>query len=201
MRNKEFDISLDEELKNELLYQAIENELNISKTETLKKNTAKPKKRKNKKSLFTRLKKGITVRTVLLLLITLIVNTYAWFIYISTVSASLSMHIKNWDIEFSDNVIDESFNFYVDKIYPGMSDAEQTITITNNGETDGKLKCAIQSFKIFDELYEIGEEYTDEHGDTATYTTSDLLNKITSDYPFKISIYINGTEYTDRNRS
>ncbi len=201
MDNKEFTVNLDEELKNEILYQAIENELNNSKSETLKKNNVKPKSRKKKKNFLTRLKKGITVRTVLLLLVTLIINTYAWFIYVSTVTASISMHIKNWDIQFSDNVIDEEFNFYVDKIYPGMDDAQQTITIANNGETNGKLKCAITSFKIFEETYEIGRDYVDEHGGTFRYTSADLLNKITTDYPFTISISVNGTEYTDRNRN
>ena len=195
MKDKEFIINLDEELKNELIYQEIEKEMNSSKLKAHKTNSTKPKQRKKKTKLITKLKKGLTVKTVLLLLVTLIINTYAWFIYISTVNASISMHIKNWDIQFSDNVVDESFNFNVERIYPGMDDAEQLITIRNNGETDGKLQCAITSFKIFEETYELGTEYDDGHGGTIQYTSADLLNMITSNYPFTITLSVDGTEY------
>ena len=195
MDNREFNFSLDEEIKKELLYQAIENELNISKKQTPKTSSVKPKPRKKKRTLAQKLKKGLTVRTVILLLITLIINTYAWFIYVSTVTASISMHIKNWDIQFSDNVVDQEFNFNVERIYPGMADAEQLITIQNNGETDGKLQCAITSFKIFEDVYQIGVDYDDGNGGTFRYTSADLLDMITNDYPFKITISVDGTEY------
>ena len=194
MEEKEFNISLDEELKNEILYQAIESELNNSQKQTLKNEKSKPKTRKKKQKLLTRLKKGITVRTVLLLLITLIANTYAWFIYISTVTASISMHIKNWDIKFSDNVVNESFNFNIERIYPGMEDAEQIITIQNDGETDGKLRCIITSFKIFEESYNIEDEYDDGSGGTFRYTSDELLEMIKT-YPFVINLAVNGTDY------
>ena len=194
MKNEEFTFNLDEELKNELLYQELESELISSKKETLKTNTNKPKQRKNKTKYVKKLKKGLSIKTVLLLLVTLIMNTYAWFIYISTVTASITMHIKNWDIQFSDNVIDESFNFNIERIYPGMTDAEQTITIQNNGETDGKLQCVITYFKIFEESYDIETEYDDGSGGTFRYTSEELLDMIKS-YPFAISLDVNGTEY------
>ena len=137
MEEHKSNLAIEKELEDEILFKALEDEINNSNDVT----PNKPKKKKKKKKFLAKLKKGLRIRTVLLLLVTLIVNTYAWFIYVSTVSASLAMHIKNWDVVFSDGENEEDFVFTVERIYPGMDDAEQTISVTNNGETNACLSA------------------------------------------------------------
>ena len=71
---------IEKEFEQEILYSAIEDELNKNARIVSRNPNVKKKKKK------LHLKKEIKIRTLLLLIVTLIMNTYAWFIYISTVS-------------------------------------------------------------------------------------------------------------------
>lgn len=191
MEEHKSNLAIEKELEDEILFKALEDEINNSNDVT----PNKPKKKKKKKKFLAKLKKGLRIRTVLLLLVTLIVNTYAWFIYVSTVSASLAMHIKNWDVVFSDGENEEDFVFTVERIYPGMDDAEQTISVTNNGETNAKMQLVIQSIKILDEEFYVTSEFAEANPTATVKTTEQLLDMALNNYPFKIHIIINGEEY------
>lgn len=190
----DIEYTIDEELENELVYSILEEALKKADKKTL--NTkSKPKRRKisSKKK-----RKGeIKIRTILLLLFTLLANTYAWFIYNTTISSKLDVHIKSWEFELEagDNV--EDFIFTVEEIYPGMPDETSTIEAHNKGETDAKLTCNIKHIKILDEdFYAPPELDADRVQGITYYTPQQLLDKLLNDYPFKIEIYINGTLYT-----
>ena len=193
MSSDDLELIEDKELKEKILYDAIEDELNSSKKEKRINKTKKTTK-KSKKSVSLRLKNGLKVRTVLLLLLTLLVNTYAWFIYVSTVSSSMDIHIKSWEFELSNGEQNEDFTFTVEQIYPGMPDATQEITARNKGESEAKLICEVKSVTILDETYSVGDQY-EENGVIKEFTAEDLLNKIMNDYPFKIQIYLNDVLY------
>lgn len=183
-QNLEFD--LDKELENEILFSALEDEI--------KKNKSSKKRKKNKYSYIdTRLKSGLKIKTVLLLLLTLIVNTYAWFIYISTVSMDISMHVKSWDFKISDGQQTQNFEFTVDEIYPGMQEEKHEIDAQNNGEMDAELTCEVTYMKVLDNEYKVGDSYT-EDGETKVYT-SEKLFEILNSYPFKVEIYIDDNVY------
>ena len=87
---------------------------------------------------------------MLLLLLTLIANTYAWFIYNSTVSSSIQVHVKSWHFELEAGDISSDFIFRVAEIYPGMDTESTTINATNSGETDAKVTCNITYLKILE---------------------------------------------------
>lgn len=185
MKFQDLDFNLDKELEAEILYNAVKDEIETKNT----KKQRKAKKRNNSyQYLDSRLKSGIKIKTVLLLLVTLIVNTYAWFIYISTVSTDISMHVKSWDFRISSGGATENFEFFVDQIYPGMEEAKQEIDAKNNGETDAELTCEINSMTILGAEYKVGETYI-ENGEEKIYT-SDKLFEILNAYPFKVQIYI-----------
>lgn len=186
--NTELDIENDD-LKQEILFDILSKEIdNELKNKTPNKKKDKKKKRKK---IISRLKSTLTVKTVLILLLTLIVNTYAWFIYISTVSTGLSMHVRNWEFEIVNDDEEEDFEFVVEQIYPGMPEEVQKITARNHGETEAKLTCNIFYVRIFDEEFEAGKEGPD----GKIYTYLDLLEKIKNDYPFKVDVYANGVLY------
>lgn len=151
---------------------------------------------RNKKKLTRaerRLKKRITFRTLFLLAITCIFNTYAWFLYVNTVSANLTAHVEAWHVQFEvdDEIVERQFSVAIEHAYPGMTNVVKTVTILNNGEKAADLSYAIKSLRIFDNIYVATDQL--ETGDTipqgATQTTSaNLLSMIQNNYPFTITI-------------
>lgn len=140
------------------------------------------------------LKSGLKIKTILLLLVTLIVNTYAWFIFISTVELSMTMHVNDWDFELTSGNQSQDFEFLVEQVYPGMEEESLEITAKNNGETSAKLTCDIEKINILGTEYVLGASYTGEDGTTGTYTYEKLFEVLNS-YPFKIEILINDQIY------
>lgn len=179
------DSEIKKELEEEILFSAIEESLEKEKIQENKK--AKKTNKRKKYTSNTTVKSGLKIRTVLLLILTLLVNTYAWFIYISTVSMGISMHVKDWNFELSNGDQTQNFEFIVEQIYPGMETAIYDITAKNTGETSAELSCELLSVEI------LGDEYlgTESGG---TYT-SDELFEILESYPFKIQIYFNDILY------
>ena len=57
-----------------------------------------------------RIKNRVTIRTLFLLIITLIFNTYAWFTYFNTISANMTAHVDKWHIQFKidDEVVERN---------------------------------------------------------------------------------------------
>lgn len=209
MNHEDLEITLDKDLEEQLLIELLEDELDngtiddVSDEEENDKTVIKPKKKKRRKITSKKIKEHLKIRTVILLLLTLLVNTYAWFIYVSSVSTSISIHVKSWEFELSnEGKNDENFVFAVDEMYPGMPDKSQEITANNKGETDASLSCVIKSIRIFENTYIAGETTYEDEGVTKTYTSEDLLNMIsqTNDYPFKVKIYFDDVEFTGENK-
>ena len=124
--------------------------------------------------------KKIKIKNIIILILLLIFNTYAWFIYATKVSSSLSVHVSSWNVEFSVGEDETVTNILiaVERVYPGMETFEKDVTVKNKGEIKAELDYDIISLKVMDESYKIGENITME----------DLENKMKTDYPFKINI-------------
>ncbi len=139
-----------------------------------------------------RLKGKVTFRTIFLLAVTLIFNTYAWFLYVNTVTADITAHVDSWMVRFEvdGEEVQHSFMFNIPHAYPGMSDASKTVMILNNGEKNAHIDYEVRYVRIFDDIY-FAQESIDE-GQTAPQgatiaNASDLLTMIQSTYPFVIS--------------
>lgn len=140
-----------------------------------------------------RIKNRVKIRTLFLLVLTLMFNTYAWFLYVSTVSSSLTAHVEAWHVKFKvDNeLVNRDIPIVIEHAYPGMSDEVKTVTIINDGQKDADVRFAIKSIRIFDDVYIATDLLSS--GDTiptgAIETTSEILNnKIQTDYPFYLSV-------------
>lgn len=130
--------------------------------------------------LLVKILKKIKIKNIIILILLLIFNTYAWFIYATRVSSEISVHISSWNVEFSIGE-DESITnvvIAVDRIYPGMENTEKSVTVRNKGEIKAELDYQVMSLKVLDENYKVGENITAE----------ELMNKINTEYPFKINI-------------
>lgn len=126
--------------------------------------------------------KKIKLRNLIILLLLLMVNTFAWFIYATKVSTQLTVHVSSWNVEFvsGEDEIITNIEIVVDRMYPGMDEFERDIKVRNKGETPAMLTYQIKSLQIMDEIFEVSEE--------SGITSDDLENKIETEYPFKINI-------------
>ena len=124
--------------------------------------------------------KKIKIKNIIILILLIIFNTYAWFIYATRVSSEISVHISSWNVEFSVGEDETVTNILiaVERIYPGMENTEKNVTVKNNGEIKAELDYQIMSLKVLDQNYKVGENITQE----------ELMNKITNEYPFKINV-------------
>jgi len=143
-----------------------------------------PKKIENKKKkniILLFLKKN-KLKTLLLLFIALVANTYAWFIYNRIVSATMDAHIKSWQVTI-DGAMNDSLTFDIDDLYPGMPEYLDEVSLINDGEMDANVTFSYKSIRIMDETYTVGENNV----------TQETLEQKMEEYPFNISIESSAT--------
>lgn len=135
--------------------------------------------------MFEKLKKlkKVKLRHLVLLIIILSFNSYAWFVYSTKVSTGMSAHVTSWNVTFQvgEEMVESNLMIDLDRIYPGMELYEKEIIVKNKGETQASLSYEIDSITIFGNRYEVGENFTQE----------ELETMIKEEYPFKINITIN----------
>ena len=132
--------------------------------------------------------KKIKIKNLIILLLLLAFNSYAWFVYTTKVSGELSAHVSAWDVQFvaKDGGISSYMNIEVSKIYPGMKDFEQTVNVQNRGEVNIELSYEIEQVKILEESFSL---------DTENGLTSESIEeKLKNDYPFKITVEKDDTQ-------
>ena len=138
------------------------------------------------KKVFYVIKKKVKISNLILLIVLLMFNSYAWFIYNTKVSTSLSAKIEAWDIAYISNGIRETQNIILDveKIYPGMTIYTHQITVNNNGDTNAELSFAVRKVEILGQVYQVD----------ATTTPEMLYNKLQNDFPFKTTVTLSTTQ-------
>lgn len=133
-----------------------------------------------------RILKKIQIKNIIILILLLIFNAYAWFIYATKASSSIDVHISSWNVEFTVGDDESSTNIIidVDRVYPGMEKFEKNITVRNKGEIKAELDYTIVSITVLGEKFEIRENVT----------SDELEEKMKTEYPFKINVYKDDTE-------
>ena len=126
--------------------------------------------------------KKIKIRNLIILILLLVFNAYAWFVYTTRVSLDLSAHVSSWDVQFvaKDGGVSSDMIIKVEKVYPGMEDFEKIREVKNRGEVNVELSYEIESVRIMDE--------TIEKNDETGVTSESIEEKLKKDYPFKINI-------------
>lgn len=127
-----------------------------------------------------RILKKVKIRNIVILILLVMFNSYAWFVYATRVSMDLSVHISSWNIEFAVGEEETTTNIVVsvERAYPGMETFVKEITVKNKGEIKAELSYRIISLRVLDEVFVVDENMTSE----------EIENKINTEYPFKINI-------------
>lgn len=123
--------------------------------------------------------KYINPKTMIILILLLVFNAYAWFIYATRASLDLTTHVAAWDINFDagEHETTTGVIIEIDRIYPGMEDYVKEINVYNRGELLANLDYKVTAINILGDTYEVGDNYTSED-----------LENILNSYPFKITV-------------
>lgn len=156
--------------------------------ELKKKNIQKEKVKKKKNPLMIRL---------VILIVFISANTFAWFIYMTRVDNNVSVHVKAWDVVFQagQNNVTNVINVDVSDIYPGMTNYTYQISALNRSEVNAVLTYKILEANILGTNY-ITREGRAERGETplaTDLTSSQLETSLVTDYPFTISFNLSAS--------
>jgi len=153
---------------------------------------------KKQMSNWTALKKVLKARMLVPLILLLMLNTFAWFIYATRVDNEMSAHVRAWDVLFEagDSPIINYVNVDVESMYPGMEDFIYKINAYNKSEVDASLSYILLEARILSDQYtsvegrrELGEDPV-----ITDLTSQKLLEKLAKDYPFKITVSLTAEE-------
>lgn len=131
--------------------------------------------------------KKVKIKNMIILILLLMFNAYAWFVYSTKVNMEITAHVSSWNIQFlSDNSdISTNMNIEIGRIYPGMEGNkkfEKIIEVKNNGEKSAKLSYIVQEINV------MGEK------NTVNGATEEEVNQFFNKYPFKIKIEVEDEE-------
>ncbi len=137
--------------------------------------------------------KKVKIRNLLILIMLLLFNTYAWFVYSTKVNMNISAHVSSWNVRFisDEQEVTTEIDIVVDRIFPGMEGEkafEKVIEVKNNGEKSAVLSYNIQEITIMGEKYSVDGENA---------KTEDEIKEILDSYPFKIKIDVDDSKLQD----
>ena len=145
------------------------------------------------KTILKQLKKVGPFRLIFLIVL-IMSNTFAWFIYATKIDSSVSVHVRSLNVVFEagENEISNTVNFTVDNVYPGMEDFTYEIKAYNKSEVPAILVYQLLEANILGTQY-ITVEGRAERGEAAVatdVTSSQLESMLANNYPFSITINV-----------
>ena len=161
------------------------------------------KNNKKKKNIFLLLLKRIKISHLVVLAILLISNTFAWFIYINTVTNSVDVHVRSWKVNFTegDTEISDYVDVTVNNVYPGMTTFTKEVQAHNYGEVNATVTYAILEADIMGDNYltKEGKEDAGQQTTAADLTSAQLETSLAQDYPFHITFTLSSPTMTPIN--
>lgn len=133
-----------------------------------------------------KVKRKIRLQTIFLLAILLASNSFAWFIYSTKVSNSITAKVRSWSVNFeigTGSTTEEYIEIVVDSLYPGMNDYNKYLKAVNRGESDAVISYKVETATI------LGTSLLNQN-----LTDNEIISKLKRDYPFKINFDITNTE-------
>lgn len=128
---------------------------------------------------------------IILLIVLLAGNTFAWFIYATKINTDVSVHVRAWNVVFEsgDTEISNDISIPINNVFPGMEDYEYSITAYNRSEVSASLSYQVLSARIMNQEYVSVEEkrrlgLTINEDDLTSLELEDML---ANDFPFSIT--------------
>ena len=120
-----------------------------------------------------------SIRSLLLIAFLLIVNTFAWFTYITKANLSINGSVVSWEVSFLDqNSIVKDVDIAITDMKPGMMHFSKTIDIVNNSDVAAKFTYKITSVEFLGTEIFQGEE------------TEAIRQKLEQEFPFTLKMIV-----------
>lgn len=132
----------------------------------------------------SKLKKKLLIRSMIFTLFLLGINTYAWFIYMDKFDGNINADVIAWDITLYDEDEVNALSLNINDLHPGMNNYTKTIRVNNNSDMPATFNYEMKGFTLFGVPYQAG----------STYTSDDLINILTTYFPFEITFSKNKTD-------
>lgn len=154
-------------------------------------------KTKKIKIIWKVIKRQVKPRNLLVLIILLACNSFAWFIYSKEVQSNVDVHVRSWKVVLQDGNSQavNYINVSIPNAYPGMANFSDQITIYNQGESSAHITYTIMSISIMGVSEDSLEKKT-ENNATLTgdeRTSAQILSSLQSDYPFVINLSVSNS--------
>ena len=137
-------------------------------------------------------KKNINVFRIIVLIILVSANTFAWFIYATKIDGSVSVHVKGWDVLFEagENQVTNIINVNVNSIYPGMDNYHYEVKAYNRSEVSATLTYEVLEVRLLSSSYtsKEGRTYYGQPIQDNDLTSAELEASLLNDYPFSLEI-------------
>lgn len=137
-------------------------------------------------------KKKSKIFRLLVLVVLVSANTFAWFIYATKIDGSVSVHVKGWDVLFEagENQVSNIINVNVDSIYPGMTNYHYEVKAYNRSEMSASLSYEIIEVRLLNTTYISveGRAHYSQSVQPTDLTSAQLESKLLNDYPFSLAI-------------
>ncbi len=135
--------------------------------------------------------KKFRIVILILLVISFMSFTYAWFTYGNFVNTKASVDVRSWNVEFKDEdtVVTNSIVVTTDEIYPGMDPITETIDINNYGDSSAILGIEIDEARILN---------IDNYVVSDVLTAEEVQDSLSHNYPFKINVSLSNNYLTER---
>ena len=148
--------------------------------------TNKEEKQNKKKSILLTILRRHKIGIAIVLFFIFASSTFAWFIYNKTVDMGLHAHVKTWDVMLG-NGQDDTYEFRISDLYPGMENAYDTVNVINNGEMSADLSITFKSITLF------GVEQTQGVDYNVVVTNNGRTFNITG-YPFTLTFTLGAAQ-------
>src|SRR5574344_2016988 len=144
-----------------------------------------------KMTKWERIKKVLKPRHIIVLILLLVANSFAWFIYSTRVSNTMTAHVRAWDVLFEsgDSPITDYITVTVDNMYPGMTAYHYELKAYNKSEVGATLTYTVLSANILGTTYTTveGRAANNEAAVATDLTSDELVTKLKTGYPFAIA--------------
>lgn len=136
------------------------------------------------------LKRVLTPKTLVILILLLAANSFAWFIYINRVDNDMEVFVRAWRVLFEsgDEEVTDYLNINIDAMYPGMEEYYYDLTAYNMSDVPAHMSYQILEVTILGNLLLTveGRAERGESPNASDLTSVEMAAKLATDYPFSI---------------
>ena len=113
-------------------------------------------------------------------LVSVISVTFAWFAYSNVLDNGVQLSVRSWkiDINEGESLITNKIEIDLDEFYPGMETVYKKFSISNGGDISSIVSYKINSLRIYDEEFDVGDQNL-------------LFDNLAQTYPFSINFNLN----------